>query len=246
MLTNNFRPLISFYSGSNFKNVLGNNIPKVQFLGGQGLNGRIDIYDIGTNSSWATTGAQYRTWVKNNHEYRGSTLSYNYDANANTNTYTKEKETYDWRGVVSQSECSGSSPDYASSIYNGFVVFIGTNDDTENEDVSIETVSADDYCLNNSIELSVIGASCTHNSAEKTSVSRTFENNTEEDVIIKEIGCYVFKTNVSGTATNSSQPVVMIGRKILSTPVTIPVGEQRTFTYVIDMSAISFEEADGE
>ena len=55
---------------------------------------------------------------------------------------------------------------------------------------------------------------------------------------IKEIGCYIFAN------TSPHQPLVMIARKVLPNPAAIPDGQQYTFTYTIDTSRVSFEEAD--
>ena len=63
-----------------------------------------------------------------------------------------------------------------------------------------------------------------------------------EDVTIKEIGLYVFKSVSS--QNNYTFCAVMTGRKVLNTPLTLAEWECCTFTYVIDMSRISFEEAD--
>lgn len=244
MLTNNFRPLLSFYSGSSFKDVMGNNVPKVEFLGGNSLNGRTTVYDTDDYTAWNMSSGN-RTWANNNHEYRGSTLNYNYNATTGTNSFTQEKTKYNWRGVVSKGEVTSGNTDAANGIFNGFVLFVGDN----NDDQSLigEEAASTDWQLRHSVELAVTDASCIHTSFEKTYVSRTFENNTQEDVAISEIGCYVFKCKFCNGAevNNPSSYIVMIGRKILNTPVIIPVGEQRTFTYIIDMSKISFGNADG-
>ena len=62
---------------------------------------------------------------------------------------------------------------------------------------------------------------------------------TGENVTIKELGCYLFATK-----SQNLVPVVLIGRRILNTPVIIPDGGQYAFTYTIDMNQVSFEEID--
>lgn len=116
---------------------------------------------------------------------------------------------------------------------NGFTIFVGTGN---------AAVTANDYSLNTPVTLDVTAASCTTNANGIVTTSRTFENNTGSSVTIREIGLYIFRqhTEFSGTLI----PVVMIGRKVLDTPVTIPNGEQRTFEYVIDMNHISFSDLD--
>ncbi len=218
MLLNNFKPLISFYNGAKFVNVLGAEVAKTTILCGN------------SNSNTNLSGT-------NSHNYGGSTLSYNYTTTAAANNFTKEQTTYNWLGVVGVSASSGN-PNYISARFNGFVLFIGTGN---------KEVQADDYCLDNAIELKVTASSCYHNADEKTIVSRSFYNNTEEDVEIKEIGLYFFMSPcgcVSNYTSSFVQPIVMVGRKVFETPITIQKGEQYTFNYTIDMSQVSFEEAD--
>lgn len=217
MLVNNFRPLISFYADSDFKDVLGNTIAKKNYLSGQ---------LISSSSSSDVSKV-------NGHNYLGSCLNYNYNITPNTNSFTKEKEYYNWENVVATDRSSTvKDNNYAYSRYNGMVLFVGTGD---------TPVTAEDYCLAEAKELSVTGASCVHSSNEKTAITRTFVNETGEDVTIKEVGAYIFFTGYGNTGNGSyNYPVVMIGRKVLDEPVTMAVGDSYTFTYIIDMSNISF------
>ena len=64
-------------------------------------------------------------------------------------------------------------------------------------------------------------------------------NNTGEDVIIKEAGLYIFKSAASSNVYNSY--TVMAGRKVLKIPINLADGESYIFTYKIDMSKILFE-----
>ena len=218
MLVNNFRPLVSFYTDSTFKDVFGNTISKEDFLAG---------------SSAQSTSSSDVSKV-NGHKTTASNLSYNYTATPNTNNYTKEQYYYRWNNICGTevSTTTIKNNNSANSRRNGMVLFVGTGD---------TPVTADDYCLDSAIELSVTAASCTHNAEEKTIITRTFVNETGEDVTIREVGVYIFFAGASADGvTTYNYPVIMIGRIVLDTPVTMAVGEGYTFTYIIDMSNISF------
>ena len=233
MLTNNFRNLMSFYLDNDYKDVLGDTRKGESIFGG-----------IGTNQNYDTTVTGGGIGLINGYQFKGSNRSFNYDANPNTNSFTNEQTTYRWQGVLATIRTSGTGTKYTSQMATGFVLFVGDNNNDESP--IAETVADTDWKLRHPVELDVTAAACTSLSSHKTYVSRTFANNTENDVVIKEIGCYIFTEFTQDTNVQPlSKPIVMIGRKVLSNPVTIPVGEQRTFTYVIDMSKLSFEEADG-
>ena len=209
MLVNNFRPLVSFYSKSNFVDVHGDIVAKEDFLTGHSTSN-----------------------VINSHSFKGSNLTYDYTTTTGTNTYTKEVEKYKWTNVVANSSMTSAYSDSTvPSFRNGMVLFVGTGD---------TPVTANDYCLAESKELQVTGASCTHTENETTLVTRSFINNTADDVIIKEVGLYVFHDFNGVTNANTYQYIVMVGRTVLDTPVTMAVGDGYTFTYIIDMSNISF------
>ncbi len=223
MLTNNYRTLLSFNKNKTFKNVLGDTVDIKTVLSGQGLNGQMTGYTTTGGVSISYTASTPRTWVLNNHEYRASVSSFNYDTTTGTNSYTKETTSYNWDGVVSTA-VSGATEPIPNLLYNGFVLFVG--------DGTTEPAETD-YKLANAVELDVTGASCTHNANGKTYVARTFTNNTGADVTIKELGCYLFASNVRGQGSTPI-PIVMIGRTVLDTPVTIANGDSQTFTYVIE------------
>ena len=160
----------------------------------------------------------------NGHCNYASNLLYNYNPNVGSNNYTSEQKTYAWTGITG-ARCNSD----LYGRYNGFVLFVGTGDTPP---------TPDDYKLENAVELGVLTASCIHYANGRTIVSREFFNNKDEDVTIKEIGCYIF-ANIS-----PNQPLVMIARKVLPTPVIIPDEQHYMFTYTIDTSQISFAEAD--
>ena len=159
--------------------------------------------------------------------------SFNYNTTTGSNNYINEQEKYQWNTVVNQG--ANSTITTADSMgANGFTLFVGTGDNA---------VSSSDYCLNSPIALEVQAAACTVQGEynEKIVTSRTFRNNTEAEVTIKEVGLYIFQSKGN---PSYKQPHVMIGRKVLETPVVIPVNDSYTFNYTIDMSQISFSEAD--
>ena len=217
MLLDNFKLLISFYRNAQFTDTAGNSIAKISFLGGQ--NGQV----FGNHNNTSEP-------IVNNHCVIGA-LSYNYDITSEANSYTDEQTAYTWMNITNSS--SSNRYDISNERYNGFILFAGTGN---------TPAAASDYKLDNAVILDSLSASCTHNEDGRTIVTRTFQNNTGENVTIKEIGLYVFKSVSS--QNNYTSRAVMIGRKVLNTPVTLAEGECYTFTYVIDMSRISFEEAD--
>ena len=169
-------------------------------------------------------GGQIISEAANGHSGKGSYSDYSYTTTTGSNSYIKEQESYTWGSVVSKKAPSfnADSPYY---VWNGFTLFVGTGDTAE---------TAEDYKLANAVELAVTAASCQHADNGKTFVTRTFQNNTESAVTIKEVGLYVFRC--AGAVDNR---VVMIGRKVLDTPVTINVGDVYTFTYSVDLSEIN-------
>lgn len=222
MLVKNFKPLL--YFGNNlgtFKNVLGEEVNAKNYLDKLTVN---DNYVYST-----TTGA-----ALNGHTLYGTARSFDYTITTATNSFTDELTTYNWNNVV-----MGTTSDQYVTFdlqASGFVIFVGTGD---------TPVTAEDYKLDAPISLNVMNASCIQNSDGTVVITRTFTNNTSNEVVIKEKGLYIFsnKYNPTRPATHAT-PIVMIGRKVLDTPVTIPVGASYAFTTIIDMSQITFSEAD--
>ena len=172
--------------------------------------------------------------ISNNHNYRSGSLAYNYNITTSSNSYIDEQTAYHWLNIIATALGSSDGQNQPHNRHNGFILFVGTGDTPETKS---------DYKLDNAIPLRVLSASCSHNSDEKTIITRTFYNDTEEDVIIKEVGLYVFRCQpIYGSGATSY--AVLIGRKVLETPVLIPVDTSYSFTYTIDMSQISFTEAD--
>lgn len=218
MLVNNFKPLISFYEVETFKNVLGDTINKKDFLAG-------NHYQGGTPNATGRDGC-------------ASNSRYDYAATTNTNSCTQETGLYRWVKIVDVTDNTAyNTKTYSNMAYrkNGFVLFVGSGNTAP---------TVEDYKLDTALELTVLGASCTHSSNGTTLVTRTFQNNTVEAVTVKEIGCYVFAQSM-GSTSNTSQmhSIVMVGRIVLDAPVTLEVGEAYTFQYTIDMSNITLNGA---
>lgn len=208
MLVNNFKPLLSFGNSGNFKNVLGNTVTAVSYLAHTSQSNTY-IYSSSTTST------------RNNHVLWGTSRNFNYDITTSTNSFINELTSYNWANVLIQNSSDSVTSPYKSC---GFTLFIGTGD---------TPVTLNDYKLDNNIALDVLSASCIHNTDGTTVITRTFKNSTEDEVIIKELALYIFVgLNYSGS---TPQPHVMIGRKVLSTPVTIPASASYTFTWTIDL-----------
>lgn len=221
MLVNNFKQLISFSDG-NFTDVAGNAVAVENFL--------MPGMSAGTSTNRAANGFNNLS----------QTRHYNYNSTTASNSYVDEQTSYTWYNVVStfadNATTMNNSTTNAGFRKNGFTMFVGTGD---------TAVTADDYKLDTPVTLDVLNASCVHNSDNTTVITRTFQNNTGNDVVIKEKGIYVFASQSGNSGLSSGGvPVVMIGRKVLDTPVTIPNGGAYTFTTTIDMSQITFSEAD--
>ncbi len=211
--------------------MLVNNFKNLMFFGKMG------VPFIGVDGSEVPPAyflqAASNSYLYNSHQYEGTVRSFNYNTTTGSNNYINEQEKYQWNTVVNQG--TNSTPTTADSMgANGFTLFVGTGDNA---------VSSSDYCLNSPIALEVQAAACTVQGEynEKIVTSRTFRNNTEAEVTIKEVGLYIFQSKGN---PSYKQPHVMIGRKVLETPVVIPVNDSYTFNYTIDMSQISFSEAD--
>ena len=70
-------------------------------------------------------------------------------------------------------------------------------------------------------------------SSSKITLCRQFINNTESPVIINEIGAYLISC-----AGYNTKNIFLIGRVVLTEPITIEVNDNYVFTYDIDMSNI--------
>lgn len=193
--------------------MLVNNFKPLLWFGNAGTLKNVNNADVNVVDF---LGSSMNLAPSNNHKLAGVVRSFNYDITTATNSFTQELNANTWYGIVSNGNSHAQN-----ARQSGFILFVGTGD-TE--------VTETDYKLSSSIALSVTNASCKHNADGTTTVTRTFLNNTENEVIIKELGLYVFKYYNSETSY-----AVMLGRKVLTTPVLIPVGASYTFTWTIDL-----------
>lgn len=94
--------------------------------------------------------------------------------------------------------------------------------------------TVDDIKLGNQIQLTHINDSCSMVDGV-ISLIREFQNNTESEVTIKEVGLYVISGNTGSSVSNYENLFIfLVGRNILQTPVTIPIGDIASFQYRID------------
>ena len=110
-----------------------------------------------------------------------------------------------------------TSEAYVGGSEWGKWIGIGTGDTAE---------SASDYCLDNFVSLTFVSASAS-NVMGLTNLTMTYQNDTHASVTIKEVGLYL---TMSGWQ-------FLFARKVLSTPITIPVGQSRAFTVHIDINS---------
>lgn len=226
MLLNNFKPLLYFGNGGNFKNVKGSSVNLSEFLG--------------LVNPYADYSSNPRVNALNGHVVSGAMRSFNYNTTTGTNSCIDEQTAYAWENTVQS--YAGSATFYYFNTFraNGFVLFVGSGEKEED---------LEDYKLENPLVLQVKNASCFTQADGKVITQRTFYNHTEEDVTINEVGLYIFahqylSSNQSGVQRTLTSNVVMIGRKVLASPVILKTGEMYTFTYTIDMSKFSFESVD--
>ena len=199
---------------NNFKYLLYFGNPNVQFKNVKG-----ELVDF---SGYCYTSSGSGT--QNGYSIRNSVRSFFYDPNRSGVNLVDEQTSY-VGGIVNNGVNTYNYP--------YFILFVGTGD---------TPVTIDDYKLAAPISLQVNSHSCLQPTAGRIVVTRQFINNTEEAVTIKEIGLYLGSTKRQ--YTDEAVPFIMLGRKVLDSPVTLQVGDSYSFDYNIDMSQISFSEAD--
>lgn len=204
--------------------MLVDNFKPLMFFGSHGT-----IKDVGGNEQSVDS---MLTGVSQNFSITGHTVngvarSFDYSATTSMNDITDEtnKTVFSFAGNNTNQE-SQYRQNYA-------ILFIGNG---------TTSPSAQDYKLENPINIPSTYAECSINADGKMIVERSFYNNTEEEITVNEVGLYILRIYNNTSEYNH----FMIGRKVLKTPITIPVGETRIFSYVIDMNFINFAEADGQ
>lgn len=109
-------------------------------------------------------------------------------------------------------------------VFQGCEIYLGTGN---------VTPTIDDYKLSGEL---VTGLTSQKKSTAANNNSITFSaiatNNTESPVTIKEIG-------LGGYITGSTSFVVLLTRDVLATPVTLNVGDSKTFSITIDFRSLT-------
>lgn len=154
-------------------------------------------------------------------------LCFNYDITPDVNTFTEEQSQFQFDFLSARTK---------SQYENGLILFVGSG---------MTPPSAEDYKLENALNLQVNNQVCSHNATNLTTVIRTFQNNTEENVTINEVGLYVFRTCFYDQwSTYHYQYPMLVGRKVLSSPITLAPNEMIPIQYQIKLDNFTF--TDGE
>ena len=199
--------------------MLLNNFKPLLYFGSSGTF--VDVTGATVNVADILEESDNSNYIANSHDIYAA-RSFNYTATPASNTYTNEQTTYDWTGIASDSQYYPAT---------GFTLFLGSGN---------TAVTASDYCLDTPLNLTVAGAACSTSAGGVVTTIRTFENNTGSDVSVSEYGLYLFKSKNGND--NVTYPVILLGRKVLSSPIVIPNGEQRTFEYIVRLNNITFTE----
>lgn len=121
----------------------------------------------------------------------------------------------------------GTAGYYSTSGY-GWYVNVGYGDTAVDKD---DYKLADDNIIDTQA-LTYIGGAVSLTTPSIRTVVTTYRNDSGATVVVKELGL-VGKSFNSASATNRN---VMIARKVLATPITVPNGVTMSFTYSIDLS----------
>ena len=183
----------------------------------------------GNQTATTVEGTQGTMYVGNSNETLIGTYTLGYNVTETTGRFVKEL------GNTAEDICgeygggSSSNAFQLTSYYSAkstLAILVGTSDTTP---------TVNDIKLGSQIELTSINDSCTMSNGV-ISLIREFQNNTESEVTIKEVGLYVVsaRMNQSGGSVISDFYIFLVGRNILQTPVTIPIGDVATFQYRVD------------
>lgn len=191
-------------------------------------NNGINLLKMNLDYNFTNTIGEEYSWTKITGYYASATGGYNvyyypitqYQAATTSADFTDEQTAY--RYTLSYCTSASNASYYYYDIPTT-LIFVGTGTDE---------VTADDYKLSNAAALSSTSAECVGSNGVYNTI-RTFVNDTEEDITITEAGLYV--VNNCHYSSTTCYPV-LIAREVLSSPVTIGVGETYTFTYTINVS----------
>ena len=181
----------------------------------------------GNKTGITVEGTQGTMYQGNSNNISIGTYTLGYNNNESTSRFVKELG-----NTASGLFTSGSS--YSNNAFNFYdaysykstlAMLVGTSDTPP---------TVDDIKLGNQIQLTHINDSCSMIDGV-ISLIREFQNNTESEVTIKEVGLYVISGNMGGASSSFENLFIfLVGRNILQTPVTIPIGDIASFQYRID------------
>lgn len=125
---------------------------------------------------------------------------------------------------ISDSTYNSTSVPTSSFVFQGSKIYLGTGN---------VTPTIDDYKLSGEL---VTGLTSQEKSVAANNNSITFSatatNNTESPVTIKEIG-------LGGDTIGTTACVILLTRDVLATPVTLNVGDSKTFSITIDFRSLT-------
>lgn len=181
----------------------------------------------GNKTGITVEGTQGTMYQGNSNAPSIGTYTLGYNNNESTSRFVKELG-----NTVSGIFTSGiNNSNNAFNFYDAYsykstlAMLVGTSDTPP---------TVNDIKLGNQIQLTHINDSCSMIDGV-ISLIREFQNNTESEVTIKEVGLYVISGNSTSSAGNFENLFIfLVGRNILQTPVTIPIGDIASFQYRID------------
>lgn len=131
----------------------------------------------------------------------------------------------------------GGSYDNATSLTNfssGPKLMLGSNDADENyNDYKLELITSLSVSSSRGV------ANSTENGVHRCVLTKTFVNNTAEDVTVKEMGMYNDLSGRGGSSSSTYSLTALVAREKLAEPVTIPAnGGVATFTMTITIPVV--------
>lgn len=181
----------------------------------------------GNKTGITVEGTQGTMYQGNSNTTSIGTYTLGYNNNESTSRFVKELGNTA-SGIFTY---GNSYSNNAFNFYNSYsykstlAMLVGTSDTPP---------TVNDIKLGNQIQLTHINDSCSMIDGV-ISLIREFQNNTESEVTIKEVGLYVISGNTGSSVSNYENLFIfLVGRNILQAPVTIPIGDIASFQYRID------------
>lgn len=181
----------------------------------------------GNKTGITVEGTQGTMYQGNSNNISIGTYTLGYNNNESTSRFVKELgNTVSGIFTYGNNNSNNAFNFYDAYSYKStLAMLVGTSDTPP---------TVDDIKLGNQIQLTHINDSCSMIDGV-ISLIREFQNNTESEVTIKEVGLYVISGNMGGASGSFENLFIfLVGRNILQTPVTIPIGDIASFQYRID------------